>query len=150
MDKEPRIPAPGFGPRAYFPFTKARNQHQDNVGFLVATSGKVKVCGAADCCGHHDECTGAHSNPFKAAFWKCHWYGERKCGGPWAIVGRPDNTDWTIRIYNTAGQPVTGRDVWMGKPIQLGECTWKNDKPTWKPPAAQMESYTCAVDGIEH
>jgi hypothetical protein len=117
---------------------------------LVATSGSVKLCSAAECCGHHDECTGAHTNPFSAAFIKCHWYGERKCGSTWAIVGRPDNTDWTIRVYNTKGQPVTGREVWMGAPIQVGECSWTDGKPTWKPPAPQMESYTCAVDGIEH
>ncbi len=117
---------------------------------LVATSGKVKVCSAAECCGHHDECTGAHTNPVSMDFIKCHLYGERECGGTWAAAGRPDDTDWTIRLYNTKGQPVTGREIWDGTPIQVGECGWSNGKPTWKPPVAQMESYTCAVDGIEH
>ena len=116
---------------------------------LVATAGRVKACTAAACCGHHDECTRAHKSPLGAAFWKCHWYGERKCGGPWAIAGRPDRTDWTLRLFNLAGQPISGRE-WTGGPLEVGHCTWKGGEPTWQPPPALAESYTCAVDDQEH
>jgi hypothetical protein len=38
-DKEPRIPAPAYGERAYFLYPKPDNQYQSNVAFLVAGSG---------------------------------------------------------------------------------------------------------------
>jgi hypothetical protein len=35
-DKEPRVPAPAFGPGAYFIFLKARNAHVSSSAMLVA------------------------------------------------------------------------------------------------------------------
>ena len=39
LDKEPRIPAPAFGDRAFFLHPKPINKYQGNVGFLVAPAG---------------------------------------------------------------------------------------------------------------
>jgi len=36
-DKEPKIPAPTFGERAYFLYPKPDNEHQGNVAFLVVS-----------------------------------------------------------------------------------------------------------------
>lgn len=38
-DKEPRMPAPGFGEHAYFLYPKPDNEYQGNVAFLVVKSG---------------------------------------------------------------------------------------------------------------
>jgi hypothetical protein len=40
LEKEPRIPAAGFGDGAYFMYPKPINKYQGNVGFLVARSGE--------------------------------------------------------------------------------------------------------------
>lgn len=38
-DKEPQVPAPGFGEHAYFLYPKPDNKYQGNIGVLVVKSG---------------------------------------------------------------------------------------------------------------
>ena len=47
-DKEPRVPAPAFGPGAYFIFLKARNAHVSSSAILVAKKGDHTVVLSVD------------------------------------------------------------------------------------------------------
>jgi len=50
-DKEPQIPAPGFGERAYFLYLKEENKYQSNVAFLVVKSGNYTLALSLDAPG---------------------------------------------------------------------------------------------------
>lgn len=97
--------------------------------------------------GTHDACNRSHKW-FTPAGVKCQVRGRKQCG-LWAwFYGRPKE-EWTLRLYNLRGEPITGR-IWDGGPMEIGSCSWSGGHPTWREPPSFAEEYPCLSDGELH